>query len=239
MDIQSDNINLCRIGKPNDGGYVMVYPFSSNNVAYSLGICNDVSWDLQMAEDGYSIYQYDHTIDKLPENNKAFHWKKEGVTGEKENARLKHLETLIKENGHEGYNGMLLKMDIEGHEWKVLNSIELETLKKFDQIVVELHGLVEEVPLHENILNVKKEEILSALKRITQTHQLVYLHANNNVKIGMVDFNGPLITPNLLEATFVLRSKYQFKESELVFPTELDQPNNLFAPEIYLGKWNV
>lgn len=35
-------------------------------IAYSLGISTDSPWDLEMAERGYKIYQYDGTIDHGP-----------------------------------------------------------------------------------------------------------------------------------------------------------------------------
>lgn len=123
---------------------------------------------------------------------------------------------------------MLLKMDIEGCEWSVLANADNNVLKKFDQIVIEFH----------EILNYKREYpcCLKALDNLNKTHQLVYLHANNN---SPVDIYGSMVTPNLLEATFVLRNKYNFEESKLVLPTDLDCPNIPNIPEIRMGIWNV
>lgn len=75
------NGKFIRIGGENDGGYVMWKPLSDNNIAYSFGISDDVSWDLQMVNLGYEVYQYDHTIDALPIQNKHFHYKKIGIVG--------------------------------------------------------------------------------------------------------------------------------------------------------------
>ncbi len=79
--VVSNGYEKCRVGRERDGGYVMVKPFSREKIAYSLGIAADVSWDLEMADADYQIYQYDHTINALPEQNKSFHWKKVGVIG--------------------------------------------------------------------------------------------------------------------------------------------------------------
>jgi hypothetical protein len=65
-----------------DGGYVMLSSFKENGIAYSFGISNDVTWDNIMAELGYNIWQYDHTINALPYERKEFHWFKEGISGE-------------------------------------------------------------------------------------------------------------------------------------------------------------
>lgn len=77
------NLKEERVGRSKDGGYVMVTPFSQEKIAYSIGIADDVSWDKQMANDGYDVYMYDHTIKKCPEKNSKFHWKKIGVGGGK------------------------------------------------------------------------------------------------------------------------------------------------------------
>ena len=46
---------LIRIGRKNDGGYIMADDLRGS-VAYSFGISDDPSWDLAMAEHGYSVY---------------------------------------------------------------------------------------------------------------------------------------------------------------------------------------
>ena len=53
-----------RIGKEGDGGYVLLNDFENISIAYSFGICNDVSFDLELAEKNIDIFMYDHTIQK-------------------------------------------------------------------------------------------------------------------------------------------------------------------------------
>ena len=73
--------NFVRIGKHNDGGYITVDNFQNSGVAYSFGICDDVSWDADMAAHGYEIFMYDPTIDALPATNPKFHFFREGIAG--------------------------------------------------------------------------------------------------------------------------------------------------------------
>lgn len=71
-----------RLGKENDGGYIMVDNFQSNGgIAYSFGLNDDVSWDSDMAARGYEIFMYDPTIDGLPQENERFHFFKAGIGG--------------------------------------------------------------------------------------------------------------------------------------------------------------
>ena len=220
---------LKRIGKKNDGGYVMACPMSREKIAYSIGISDDVSWDKAMSKFGYDIYMYDHTIEGLPEDNNRFHWQKKGITGELENKceDLLSLEEMLSINGHNHLSGMILKMDVEGYEWDVFNNADLDTLNRFDQIVVELHGLLE----FEN-----KEKILGALERIASTFFTVHVHANN---WGDVDYEGNLVMPTMLEVTFVNKNAWNCRKSEKILPILIDQKCVGKLPEIKLGKWNV
>lgn len=214
-----------RVGKEYDGGYIMFAPFSKTKIAYSFGINNDISWEKDMAENGYDIYMYDHTIRKLPEKNAKFHWLRKGITGGEEDKFLKHIDSLIRQNGHEKMNGMVLKMDVEGCEWEVLKNCNWEILLQFDQIVLELHG----------ILDIKnKEEIIEVLKKIKRTHSVVHLHANN---YGRVNFCNELITPNTLEITLVNRDTFHTVESDLMLSVMEDMPCNKRTADIFLGLW--
>lgn len=220
-----ENIKFTRVGRDDDGGYIMADSWNGK-IAYSLGICDDVSWDLDMAARGYEIFQYDHTIDKLPEENDLFHWFKIGLTGESETDQLKHLDTLIKSNGHENEHGMILKMDIEGYEWGVINQTDENIFNQFDQIVMELHDVA---------TTDKKEEVLSAINKLNRTHAMVNIHANNNVRKRY--FSGELVTSDALEITMLNRKNYILSECEMVVPTSRDQLNNVRYPEVFLGKW--
>ena len=65
---------LIRTGRPHDGGYLMLDEFKPGMIAYSFGICDDVSWDKSMVERGIECFMYDHTIERLPEEHHLFHW---------------------------------------------------------------------------------------------------------------------------------------------------------------------
>lgn len=201
--INNKCVKRIRIGKNNDGGYIMFKPFSQKNIAYSIGINDDVSWDKDMAGYGYEIYQYDHTILELPENNDHFHWFKVGLTGSKETNELKHLSTLISNNCHDNISGMVLKIDIEGCEWDVLNECDEKILNQFDQIVIELHNL--------NNLNYA-QKIIKGLEKLTKNHHVVNVHGN---AYSYVSFCGDLMTPDVLEVTLINDNLYGDNEDNI------------------------
>ncbi len=231
-ELDKQSFDFMRLGRDNDGGYIVVYDknnnaISNNKIMYSLGISDDVSLDLEFAKRGYDVYQYDHTINRLPFQNDKFHWKKIGITGKKENADLKRLETLIKMDRNDCIDGMVLKCDIEGAEWDMFQGCSMDTLKKFDEIIVEFHG----------ILNTRKRsKILSVLDKISNTHQTVHVHANNN---SLVNYSGNLITPDVIEVTYVLKDKFATSPIMRILPISLDQPCNHNKIDIIPGKWNL
>ena len=166
-----EGIDLVRIGREYDGGYIMLNDFHDGGIAYSFGISNDVSWDKDMASRGYDVFMYDHTIDELPEQNPHFHWSKLGIAdGETHDDRLKTIDELIKQNHHEDKRNMILKMDVEGAEWGFLSQVDSETLSQFSQITLEFHNVIN---------NRDTKQVLEALRKLNITHQLIHVHANN------------------------------------------------------------
>ena len=211
-------VSYIRTGRDYDGGYVMADCFSDCTVAYSLGICDDVSWDKDMAERNIDVYMYDHTIDGLPEQDTRFHFFKTGLAGE-DSGNLKTLGTIIRENDHENNKNMILKMDIEGWEWEVIN--QTDCISQFSQIAVELHGLCD----------FDNKNIIPALDKLNETHIPVHIHANN---CSPVMFFGGLVLPDALEVTYLRKTDFEFSENTRSFPTELDMVNDPSKPEIIL-----
>lgn len=225
--LKTDSGNLCRVGKFDDGGYVMSTDFVENKVAYSFGISDDVSWDEFMAEHGFDVYMYDHTIESLPECRDRFHWKKIGLAGtyDEERPELHTLPMILEENGHLETKHMILKMDIEGAEWDCFGELENKYLKQFDQIILEFH----------NMNDLSKYRVMEhVLSKLNESHQLVHIHGNNCVKYTMVMGK---VMPDVVECTYLKKDMYEFVDNDQVFPNELDYANNADWPDIYLGKW--
>lgn len=223
--------NFVRVGKHNDGGYIMVDNFQGG-AAYSFGISDDVSWDKDIARRGYDVFMYDPTIDALPEENSRFYFFREGIAGvELKDKNLNTLENFIRRNGHENINNMILKMDVEGAEWSFLSTVSPETLSMFDQIVFEFHFLIE--PESQSEMNAT----LSCVNKLNQTHSLVHLHANNYDSLLILD--DKILIPNALELTYVKTANYELTEDEDIYlPIDEDEPNHPKEHEFPLGYWN-
>ena len=125
--------NKIRIGKKNDGGYILLDDFKNIKIAYSFGISSEISFEKELADRNIDIYMYDHTINILPFENSKFHWKKIGLCGIKStDQNMKTLSELMQENGHLKEDNMILKIDIEGYEWEVFQSLPFNIFSQFN-----------------------------------------------------------------------------------------------------------
>lgn len=203
-----------RIGKEADGGYVMLDDFTGIGAAYSIGICDEVSWDVAMAERGIDVFQYDHTIDRLPVEHPRFHWSKTGL-GPRTTAELETLPRLLDRNGHHGRDDLLLKCDIEGCEWDVLAGLPDDCLRHFRQIVIEIHFL-------ERLADPEFAAVVErAVAVLTAGHRVIHVHANNHRPYSLV---GGIPVPSVLELTLVRTRDVGLETSDELFPGPLDSP---------------
>jgi hypothetical protein len=216
-----------RVGRMFDGGYVMLDDFKNISAAYSLGINDDVSWDLDIARRGIPIFQYDHTIENLPASHPLFHWEKKRIDGVADDD-TETIEGIVATNGHQDASDLLLKCDIEGAEWLALRTVPASILTKFRQIVVEMHSF--------NFLinDSDAENVRATIANLVANHAVVHVHANNHSPWAVV---GGMPIPSVLEFTLARRDIGEFSISDEVFPTPIDMPNQRGTADYYLGRF--
>jgi len=219
-------VEKARVGAAGDGGYVMLDDFRGIDAAYSLGIGADVSWDLAVAQRGIPVFQYDHTVEEPPAAHERFHFHRQKIGAQPDAARQTvSLGQLLRHHGHEGQN-LILKIDIDGAEWEVLDAMDENLFPCFRQMVCELHDL------NRFVDPAWYARAARVIAKLTRHHRLVHVHGNNYVAPfwnGFADF------PDVLEATFALTSAYDLTASDEVFPGPYDCPNARDTPDIPLG----
>ncbi len=223
---QAVGFQKIRIGRSFDGGYILVDDFSGVDAAFSFGVSDDASWDLDIAERRIPVHQFDHTIDKGPVAHPliTFHKVRIAAADAPGSARLDTLAGRLLANSRKA----ILKIDIEGDEWPVFAAASPATLDKFSQIVCELHGF--------NLLGdpAKYDYPMAVLTKLKTLFEVVHVHGNNAQPATNV-FN--VILPVFLEVTLANRRHYQFAETNEIFPTPLDQPNLPHLPDLHLGSF--
>lgn len=205
----------------------MLDDLPQNSICYSLGIGTDVSWDLQMAGYGAQVFQFDHTVAGPPEPHENFHFAPVMI-GAQDDAKnnIRSLAGAIEQNRHIGNIPMIMKMDIEDSEWEVLAATPTEILARFEQIVLEFHGLNR---LYNGHWYTKLETTLRHMRR---SHMPVHVHGNNFGGISVIE---GVPVPDVLEVTYASRHRYMFSRTDEIFPTPLDRPCNSTLPDLFLG----
>ena len=214
-----------RYGVLGDGGYVLSETLlEKTKHAYSLGISDEFTIDLQLSEKGIKIFQYDVNFCKVP--------KKENLIFKQLYIDAKSLNNEIISNDTKLSDHNLLLMDIEGGEYDVILS-DLEVIKNFSQICMEVHYIFD------------NEKSLDFFKKINENFTLIHIHANNwsvsdshqkhikgdGLRDGIAD---------ILELTYVRNDSIEFKKiSEESCPTELDSSNYKLLPDIKMSWWII
>lgn len=217
--------NKIRVGGPHDGGYVMLEP-GHDGVAVSIGIGNHAPWDLEMAQRGWQVFQFDGTVEASPCQHRHINFFSKNLTAQTSHGpEAIHLADILAML--EGENDIILQMDIEGAEWDVLENATESQLLRFSQIIVEFHGL-------------RDKNLLPRCRRIFEklcsTHVPVHFHYNNTENPYVFE---DFLVNGLWEISFVRRDDLVFSPSHASFPCELDSPNITRFPDLFIGKFDA
>jgi hypothetical protein len=222
-----------RVGNKNDGGYIVVDLPGDYDSFISGGISNDISFEEDFLNRFPDIVcnAFDGTINSLPsENNKIIFHKKN--LGQINSESITNLDNELK-----SYNNVFLKIDIEGHEFRLL-PVLMDKIKKIKQLVVEFHSPAD-IHLHPNyysgLLDIHNQNLWNICNKLNETHTLVHIHGNNGCDIHTI---GGVLLPNVFECTYI-RNDYVTERipNDKHFPTEIDSPNIPNKPDYILRGW--
>lgn len=227
-----NGLRKIRVGnREADGGYVMADDFEKITAVLSLGIGAEVSWDIEIADRGIEVFQFDHTVDAPNEvaGNPRLHFHKMGIAGKTDpTARMKSLPDVLSEELSEHTGDLILKIDIDGYEWEVFTDMPNEVLQRFRQICIEIHN-----PLARPGQRGRRLRNLAVLRKLSRYFRPVHLHANN---AGPVRSICGLELPKLLEICYLRDDGQDFTDSKEILPGEFDVPNVPGTPEINVGR---
>ncbi len=199
---------LIRIGKDNDGGYLIADLPIEYDTFLSGGISDDVSFEIQLLEKCKTLrcHAFDPTIDRLPATHPRLQFHKLAIG--KSTTQSTDLIPFLEE-----HQNAIIKMDIEGGEFDWLDSLTTCHLRRIAQLVIEFH-------------NVRTLGRWDLLQRLAETHRLVHLHPNNYAGASGGGFVGSVFVPDIFECTYVRKDLIDpVSFNHRVFPHPLDQKN--------------
>lgn len=196
--------------------------------AISLGVSPHSPWDLEMANLGYKVIEYDASIENSPYNHENITFFKNFV-GSKTDGDFVSLEDVIEKNNlNENYQN-ILQIDIENAEWEILANIDINLISSyFTQVIFEFHGC-NPCELDEALFRFKILEKLNA--KFTPIHA----HFNNH---GKIFYSRGLFFSSTFEVSYLRNDVAQnlkiTKRRKNGVLSGLDFPTFPFNPEIPL-----
>lgn len=218
---ESSPYGLVRKGSNFDGGYVIADNLNKDDFLLSFGVGTDVSFELSLSSSIKGIHLYDHTVDELPTQISNASFFKTGLAV-KPGLNMTDLDSALSEirSGSE----LILKMDIEGDEWKILDEASPELLKKFKQVVIEFHQL-ESIDSEFNF-----QLFFRVFEKMRLSHNVINVHGNNWDSFKVIHGQ---IWANALEVTYLRKDFFPEKKTS-EFP-RLNLPNNPERADYNLG----
>ena len=183
-------------------------------------------FDLEMANMGYQVLEYDASIERSPypkHPNIKFFKKFVGAVQSHNTITLKQ---IIKEHHFDENAHNILQCDIEDAEWEVLENIDMKLLAQyFPQILFEFHKCY---PDDEELT----QRRLAVLSKINEYYTPIHTHFNH---CGGLLFTQNILFSSLLEVSYLRKDMIPNDAEPLKGSATLpglDYPNTPYYPDI-------
>lgn len=222
------SMHKLRIGGATDGAYVMVDDFEGIRTAFSLGVGDNVDWDIAVAERGITVHQFDHTVQAPPRTHARCHFHQRRISATKQ-PDSETLASIFEYAASLEPASAILKIDIENAEWEAFATVDPDVLDRFSQILCEFH-------LFEHFHDDAHYALaLAAVANLRRSFDVVHVHGNNFADWTFID-GRPL--PFVIEVALVNRRRARTVPNETeTFPTRLDRPNDYSRADYFLERY--
>ena len=210
------NLRLERFGGSRDGSYVLPQKYvTKGTYLISGGIENNNELEISLANLGVCGIQIDNSIDQAPKTHKNLEFRKITI-GDSDSQTETTLSSLMKLRNNEGR--LIVKLDIEGYEWKTLAALTKSELASIDCLILELHNL----SLISN--SEQGKEILEVLEKIEAAGlRSIFCQANNGCLTYVL---GGTLIPDNMEVTFIkMKATRRLRIRDLVLLKRLKSTN--------------
>jgi hypothetical protein len=201
------NHELIRLGESGDGGYIIPNDLIGVNACISGGVGPMIGFEHDLAKKGIDCYMTDYSVEKPPIFHEKFYFLKKFIGTENNEIYIKFDDyfSKIQKNSQD----FILKIDIEGDEYKILPSIKSGDLKKMRIILIEFHGF------SNVITSFGYNLIKSIFDKLQENHTIVHINPNN--VLPSIKFSKKLELYDLLEITFLRNDRITEKKENLLF----------------------
>ena len=195
---------LIRIGSKKDGGYLVPKILNKIKYCFSPGVGQSFAFEKNLKN--YNIHSFlaDNTVEDPSSLNDKYDFVKKNLNShnDKNNITLENwINNKVKNKKEQ--NRLLLQMDIEGSEIKIINQSNDNVLKKFSILIIEVHYL--------NALSTKSGLKLfdKFFSKILKNFYIYHMHANNCCGVNKIhQYN----IPTVIEFGFINNDLIKFKK---------------------------
>lgn len=204
---------LKRFGSVGDGGYVMPDDLEGIGGCISPGVFTECSFDKEIADLGIDVFLADASVPGPPVAHERFKFSKLFFDTFNSDKTIT-IDDFCKDIAPG--KDLILQMDIEGAEYRVLNSASEELMSRFRIMAIEFHDL--------NLLFTRFgfREINGVFTKLLRTHNIVHIHPNNICDPAV---HGEIEIPPLMEFTLYRKDRAHFEDRPLEYPHRLDAKN--------------
>ena len=221
-----------RVGKPNDGGYVIAELPGSYDLFLAGGVSDDISFETSFLDihPDLECYAFDGTVKSLPQQDSRVKFVNKNLAPDNSDSTTNMREYMTDKHD------IFMKMDIEGHEFRVLPTLfEDNRIQSIKQLVVEIHSPadIQMFPDYfKGLSDIKNPHMFRLFENLNKTHTLVHFHANNACKMNVVD---GIKLPHVFELTYI-RNEFAPEKIQNThpLPTSLDMRNKSWEPDYEL-----
>lgn len=223
--ITNEEYKMIRVGSKFDGGYLIPNYFKeTSGFLFSGGIGNNNDFEADISKKKV-VFQFDHTIDEPPIFNPNLHFSKLKISTTHNQTQI-DLDTVLNKYRDSLLNS-ILKLDIEGDEWKVLAKSQLYS--EVGLLIIEFHAL------ETSIFGIRANARQNIIKKLHKKFTTLHIHANNCC--GVYEGVGWRM-PRIMEVTLInnkILGKLAYKPSLTSLPLSEDSANINTRPDIYIG----
>lgn len=201
---------LIRLGADKDGGYLIPDDLEGIVACYSPGVDQVSCFEMDCANRGMRVFLADGSVDAPAKSHELFEFSKINLAG-KSSEHAITMDQWIEETLGTKKGDLLLQMDIEGHEYDVLEFLSLDLLKKFRILVIEFHSITYMSP-----------RMYAVFKKLLDTHYCVHIHPNN---CSQPERQFGVEVSEYMEFTFYRKDRVRSSKKRIDFPHKLDKDN--------------
>jgi hypothetical protein len=198
--------NLIRIGKKKDGGYLIPDILNKINYCFSPGVGLSTDFEDHLKKKKILSFLADGTVDDPSTTNKKYSFIKKNLDTFNDHKCMtlkKWISDKLSCEKNVNKLGLMLQMDIEGSEIKIINHTKNSDLKKFKVMLIEFHYF-------QSIVTKGGLKIYNKIfSKILKNFIIVHIHPNNCCGFSKIN---SINIPNVMEFTFLNKNIIKYKK---------------------------